>query len=136
MGKKKIVIDTNTLISAFGWGGKPFEIVSRVIGGKYELILSLKQMEEFIRVLDYPKFGFTDEQKERFYLLLFGISTVIKTKTKLEGISRDAKDDTLLEPAKDMKIDYIITGDKDLLVLKEFESAKIVAASQFLEENP
>lgn len=135
MGKKKIVVDTNTLISAFGWGGKPFEIVKGVVDGKYELILSLKQMEEFIKVLDYPKFGFTDEQKERFSLLLFGISTVIKTKTKLDGIVRDTKDNMLLEPTKKVKIDYIITGDKDLLVLKEFEGAKIVTASQFLEEG-
>ena len=135
MGKKKIVVDTNTLISAFGWGGKPFEIVKGVIDGKYELILSLEQMKECIKVLDYPKFSFTDEQKERFYLLLFEISTVIKTKTKLDGIVRDSKDNMILEPAKDMKVDYIITGDNDLLVLNEFEGAKIATASQFLEEN-
>ncbi len=135
MGKKKIVLDTNILISAFGWGGKPFEIVKGVVEGKYELILSLKQLEEFIKVLNYPKFDFTDEQKERFLLLIYRISTVIKTKTKLDGIVRDMKDDILLEPAKEMKIDYIITGDKDLLVLKEFDGAKIVTASQFLEEK-
>ncbi len=135
MGKKKIVIDTNTLISAFGWGGKPSEIIKGVIEGKYELILSLKQMEEFIRVLDYPKFGFTKVQKERISLLLFGISTVIKTKTKIDKILRDAKDNMLLEPVKDMKIDYIITGDKDLLVLKKFGSAKIITASQLLEKE-
>ena len=70
MGKKKVVIDTNTLISAFGWGGKPLEIVKLVVEGRHELILSLKQLEEFIKVLDYPKFGFTDEQKERFVSLI------------------------------------------------------------------
>ena len=46
MGKTKIVLDTNILISALGWEGKPKEVFRRVLSGEFELILAEKQMEE------------------------------------------------------------------------------------------
>jgi predicted nucleic acid-binding protein len=42
MGAKKIVIDTNTLISAIGWNGKPRELFRQVIDKKFELQISIK----------------------------------------------------------------------------------------------
>ena len=42
MGKKKIVVDTNNLISALGWNGKSRELFFGVIDKKYELFISLK----------------------------------------------------------------------------------------------
>ena len=59
MGKKKIVIDTNNLISALGWEGNSRDLLIRVINKEYEFIISIKQIEELKRVLDYPKFGFS-----------------------------------------------------------------------------
>jgi len=49
---------------------------------------------------------------------------------------RDPKDNYLLALAKDGNADYLITGDDDLLVLKEFEKTKIVSLSDFEESNP
>jgi hypothetical protein len=46
-------------------------------------------------------------------------------------ICRDPKDNFLLALAKDGNADYLITGDKDLRVLKEFEKTKIVSLDEF-----
>ena len=70
MGKKRIVLDTNILISALGWSGNPRIIFDKVIEGEFELILSFKQLDELLRVLNYPKFKFTYEQKDP--LLMYG----------------------------------------------------------------
>ncbi|MFH1247258.1 MAG: hypothetical protein V1644_02660 [Candidatus Micrarchaeota archaeon] len=43
MGKEKVVLDTNILISALGWQGKPKQIFTMCIGGEFEL---LKRMLE------------------------------------------------------------------------------------------
>ena len=51
MGEKKIVLDTNILISALGWRGKPNEIFRKVINGELELIISKKQIEELKTIL-------------------------------------------------------------------------------------
>ena len=135
MGKEKIIIDTNIYISALGWEGKPKKILNKVLAGEYELILSIKQLEEIKRVLNYPKLGFTEEQKNRFLLLLHQIATVVKTKSELDIILRDPKDNIILQPAKNIKIDYIVTGDEDLLILKEFKGAKIISPAKFLEKS-
>lgn len=133
MGKKKIVLDTNIFISALGWEGNPKKIINKVIEGKYELVISFKQFKEITRVLDYPKFGFTEEQKERFILLLNEIATIVKTKTNVDIVKDDPSDNIILEPAAEIKIDYIVSGDRHLLDLKEFKGAKIITPQQFLE---
>ena len=66
MGKRtKVTLDTNVLISALGWKGNPHRILQKAIDGEIELFLSNEQFEEFARVLDYPKFDLTDDQKSR-----------------------------------------------------------------------
>ena len=133
MGKKKIILDTNIYISALGWEGNPKKIFNKVIEGKYELLISLKQFNEITRVLNYQKFGFTEEQKERFILLLNEIATIVKTKTNVNVVKDDSSDNIILEPAAEIKIDNIVSGDRHLLDLKEFNGAKIVTPQQFLE---
>ena len=133
MGKKKIILDTNIYISALGWEGNPKKIFNKVIEGKYELIISHKQFKEITTVLDYPKFVFIQEQKERFILLLNEIATIVKTKINVNVVKDDPSDNIILEPAAEINIDYIVSGDRHLLGLKEFNDAKIVTPQQFLE---
>lgn len=48
-------------------------------------------------------------------------------------INRDPKDNYLLNLCEDANLDYLITGDKDLLVMEVFSSAKILQFSVFME---
>ena len=133
MGKKKVVLDTNILISALGWEGNPRAIFKKAIDKEFELILSSKQLGELLRVLNYPKFKFTDEQKERFLSILLSMAALVKTKSEIDIIKEDPDDNIILEPANEMKISYIISGNEHLLKLKEFKDAKIVTAKKFLD---
>jgi len=63
LGTRKVTLDTNILISALGWKGNHHQILQKVIDGEIELFISYDQFDELSRVLDYPKFDFTDEQK-------------------------------------------------------------------------
>lgn len=58
----------------------------------------------------------------------------IKVKSKV-NICRDSKDDFLLALAIDGKADFLITGDKDLLVLAKIENTRIITMSEYLEKN-
>lgn len=49
------------------------------------------------------------------------------------NLSRDVKDNFLLAIAADGSADYLVTGDSDLLVLKEFGKTRIVTMEVFLE---
>ena len=132
MGKKKIVIDTNNLISALGWEGNSRALLRKVIGREYDLFISVKQLTELKRVMDYPKFRFTDEQKIRFLTILSEIATIIGTKINIDVIKEDKDDNILLECAAEAGADFIISGDKHLKKLKKFGKTKIVSVNEFL----
>ena len=132
MGKKKVVIDTNILISALGWKGKPNEIFRRALDAEFELIISQKQIEELREVMNYTKFSFTEEQKSRFITLLLNVAKVVEISNKLKVIKEDPDDDIILETAVENNVDFIISGDDHLLKLKEYSNIKIVTANEFL----
>ena len=134
MGKTKVTLDTNILISALGWEGNPKEVFNKIINNKVELIISDDQLDEFLRVLDYPKFEFTEEQKDRFKKLILEAATFVKIIEKIDIIKEDPDDNLILECAVAGNVGYIVTGDPDLLNLKEFRGIKIITAKDFLKE--
>ena len=62
----KIVIDTNVYISALGWAGSPHELFCECLEGKVKLYISREIVEEIVKVMDYPRFAFSEEEKGRF----------------------------------------------------------------------
>jgi putative PIN family toxin of toxin-antitoxin system len=56
---------------------------------------------------------------------------VIKHSIKITGICRDVDDDNVLACALAAKADYLVTGDADLLVLKNFRGIKIISPRDF-----
>jgi putative PIN family toxin of toxin-antitoxin system len=134
MGKTKTTLDTNILISALGWIGNPKQVFDKIIDGELELIISDEQFTELSGALDYPKFQFTKEQKNRFKSLILEIATFVKPIENIDAITEDPDDNMILESAVAGKADYIVTGDPDLLELNEFRGIKIVTAKKFLEE--
>ena len=128
----KVVLDTNILLSAIGFGGKPAEILSLVLKERITAVTSpilLAELEEALRkVLPLSKNDIElilDEIDDEFETVLPRFS--IKT-------SRDEDDNRVLEAAVEGNCEYIITGDKDLLTLKKYKNIKILTAEQFLLE--
>tara|TARA_Y100000310_G_C20430485_1_gene691227 strand:- start:47 stop:487 length:441 start_codon:yes stop_codon:yes gene_type:complete len=130
---KKVVLDTNILISALGWKGKPREVFQKCINGELDLVISKEQIKELKRVMDYPKFTFSEEQKETFLSIILEFATLVKISSKLKIIKDDPDDDAILETGLVGDVDYIISGDPHLLKLNEFNNIKIVKVSEFLE---
>jgi putative PIN family toxin of toxin-antitoxin system len=62
MGKvkvKRVVIDTNVVISALLFGGEPGELIPLWKSGRIKPLASKEMVDEYLRVLTYPKFGLT-----------------------------------------------------------------------------
>jgi len=132
VGKKKVIIDTNILVSALGWGGNAYEIVNLGFAYTFEWIISKPMFEELIKVLNYPKLDFIDrEEKEKFISSISESAKFVETENKsVEFI--DPKDEMFLECALYSDVDYIVSGDKQLLNLKEIGKSKIVSPIKFL----
>jgi uncharacterized protein len=134
MVTKKIIVDTNNLISALGWEGKSRELFLQILDKKFEMYISVKQIAELKRVLNYPKFKFTEQQKSEFLEIIFHIANIIHTQIEFD-ITDDKDDNIILECAVESKADYIISGDDDLLRIKEFKGIKIITVDKFLKEK-
>jgi putative PIN family toxin of toxin-antitoxin system len=128
----KIVIDTNIFISSFFWGGTPRKIIERIIEGKDKLFICKEILQEVASVMARPKFNVSNEYIVRFIHSIEEIADYIILTGIVEQICRDSEDDKILECALLANVDYIITGDADLLILKEFQGIKIITPNEYI----
>lgn len=134
MKNKKIILDTNLWISFLI--SKKFNQIDKLIENKeITIIFSDELIEEFIDVVSRPKFkkyfSKKDIEKVLEYFDQFGELTNVKSNIQ---ICRDEKDNFLLNLSVDSDADYLISGDKDLLVLEKIEETKIMTFADFIED--
>jgi putative PIN family toxin of toxin-antitoxin system len=127
----RLVVDANLWISALL---KPkFQLRTEVFfEPEYHLLVS----EELFRDLDKAfRKPYLSEQivREKYDKLVFRLQSVAELVDvhSVVNLCRDPKDNFLLALAKDGNADYLISGDRDLLVLREFENTTIVTISEF-----
>lgn len=129
----KAVLDTNVLISSIFWHGPSRHIVDLAITNKIKSITSLEILEEVGAVLyeDFPQIPY-DKIEAIIRDILSYSQLIIPRKTTVKKL-RDLKDTKIIVCALSAKANYIVTGDKDLLVLKKYESIKIATPRIFLD---
>ena len=138
MGKRKlkVVFDTNVLISALGWSGPPSDCLDLVVEEKILNFISRPILEELIEVMNYPKFKFSENEKEQFIELLISYSILVEPEKDLEVIEEDPDDNKFLECSLKADVDYIISGDQHLLDLERYEGIEIIDPKEFIEISP
>ena len=133
----RIVLDTNVLISAFGWGGIPEQVLAAGLSGRFELCTSSALLVELERVLAYPAVARAIERRKIFgaeFARMYRRSAmVIETAALPRPVSRDPDDDHVLACALSARADYLVSGDDDLLSLAIFEGIEIVNATTILK---
>ena len=130
----RIILDTNIWISFLIT--KSMKGIDRLIfNDKAVLLFSDELMTEFIDVTSREKLKpyFTKEDIASLIDLIEEYGEITKVKSKVDAC-RDKEDNFLLSLAKDGKSDYLITGDKDLLVIESFGKTKIISLTDFLEK--
>lgn len=127
----KAVIDTNIWIS-FLIGKLLAGLDDYILDGMIEIIISDEQLQEITSVLRRPKFRqyFSTDDIEEFLSLLYKSVRIVELHHTIKDC-RDEKDNFLLETAIRGKADYIVTGDKDLLVLNPYRGKKIIGYKEF-----
>ena len=128
----KIVLDTNVLISAIVFGGKPRDILEKAIKGQVRLVLTEELIRELSGVLEGRKFKYPSEIMKLIITELETIAEVVKPERKLNIVGKDPEDNRVLECAHKSSADFIVSGDVHLLELKEFRGIKILTPEAFL----
>ena len=127
----KAVFDTNVLIAAFLTEGICAKLIVRAHRRDFDLILCDGILKEFKSVLK-KKFSISSHDTSEALTILTEATQEIRGQTdSITPICRDADDDVILACAKDAVADYIVTGDDDLLVLKNYEGTRIINPRAF-----
>lgn len=134
-GKIRIVTDTNIYISAAGWKGREWLLIKACTDEIFELFISFEILYEIERVLNYPKFNFIEKiEKDWLFDVISETAHFVKPVRKLNITKTDLTDNKFLECAIEAKADFIISGDRHLLDLKEFQGIKILRTPDFFEK--
>jgi len=131
---KRVVLDTNVLISALLFKGELSRMVRLWQKGKIVPIISKETFDELRTVLEYPKFSLSRAEIksliEHEILPFFEVANVSK---HVKGACRDPGDDKFISCAISANAECIVTGDKDLSDLKKYQSVRIIHASNFIK---
>lgn len=127
----KAVFDTTVLIAAFLTEGICAKLMVRARRRDFDLILCDGILQEFKRVLK-KKFAASPHETSEALAILSEATREIRGQTdSMTPLCRDSDDDLILACARDAVADYMVTGDEDLLVLKNYEGICIVTPREF-----
>lgn len=132
----RVVLDTNTVISALLFSGTASQLVPLWQARRITALLSSDILQEYLRVLACPKFKLSDTEIRRLIeeeLLPF-VETV-RARRHLAVVGRDPEDNRFLECAVAGRARYLVTGDQDLRELGSYRGIIILTAGEFLEQT-
>jgi len=131
---KKVVFDTNILISAFVFPeGTVRELINLSIKRKISIYVSNSIILEYCKVLD-SKFNWTEEEIKENIKFISKITEIIDTDIKIDIIKEDEDDNKIIECAVAADVDAIVSGDKHLLNIKKYKNIPILKPADFLKK--
>ncbi len=133
----RAVLDANVYVSAYVRPeGPPGQIVERFLrDAAFEVILSTAVVDEVLRALAYPKVRKSNRTKVEPELWFEDIVMLAEfvTDRQIGAVSRDSDDDKYIAAAIEGRASFVVSGDPDLLALKEHEGVRMVNPRAFLD---
>jgi uncharacterized protein len=130
----KVVVDTNILVShLISKSSNVKKFIELAQSGKIQIYNTFKILLELKETIKKPKVkALLGKHTSAFVAQYMYLCEFVEPDCIIE-ICRDPKDDKFLELAKFVGAHFIVTGDKDLLEIREFKDVKIVNLAEFFE---
>ena len=130
----RLVLDTNIVASWQLWNGTPARLIDAAQADEVELCTSRILLVELARILQRAKFSkaisASGSSADELVMGYVELATLVTPAPIQPVVLRDPDDDHVLACALAAQADLIVSGDKDLLVLKQFRGMRIVTAAQ------
>lgn len=131
----RVVLDTNTLISALLFSGTASRLVPLWQSRRITILLSSAILREYLRVLTYPKFRLSDQEvRGLIEKELLPFVKTVRVKKHLAAVRRDPEDNKFLECAVAGRAEHLVTGDHDLLELGAYCGITILRVGDFVNQ--
>ena len=132
----RAVIDTNVLVSALLWNGPPHALMANVREGLLEIAISPVLLAELSTVIGRSKFNAilvrAESTREQILTEIRNLAEVIEPPPFPQPVCRDPDDDAVLALAIAAQVDWIISGDDDLLSLRSYAGIAIISPVEAL----
>lgn len=130
----RAVLDTNVIVSALLHRGPTNRLVEAWQQGTVIPLVSKAILEEYLRVLAYPKFHLTTEEvKGLVEHQLMPFAEPVRVAEVPPVIRQDQTDDIFLACAVAGHARYLVSGDRHLLALNTYQGVTIAAPAAFLD---
>jgi len=130
----RVVLDTNVLVSSLLFRGPSAAVHGAWTAGRFIPLVSRPVLDEYTRVLAYPKFGLTREEISwlvRHELLRW--ADPVDVTSRLDAVKSDPPDNRFLELAVDGGADLLVSGGSHLLDLGTWRKIPILTVRRFVE---
>lgn len=133
MNMPRVVVDTNVLVSAL-IGKRLRRLIELLAQNRFILVFSKETYDELFYVLARPKFKkyFSSSEFSQFRELL-SLHSIFVHPAQTYHDCRDLKDNKFLECAMVFPVEYIVSGDEDLLVLHPYNSIPVISPYDFIQ---
>ena len=128
----RIVIDTNVIVSAIFFGGLPRQLLELLISHQVDGYSSAPIIQEYKETVEELCSRYPNKPLRLPLAAIIAAMRIIRTTLRI-SVCRDPDDNKFIECAVDAKCLYIVSGDKDLLVLKRYEGIEIVTVAEFFD---
>ena len=123
----RVVLDANVYVSALiRPQGPPGQIIMRFLENSFEIVLSPAIVEETVRAFAYPKvrkYIHAGVDPELWFEDVILLAQFVAGDYEVERVSVDADDDKYFAAAAEGRATLIVTGDPDLLTVKDFRAS-------------
>ncbi len=129
---KKVVFDTNVLISATLWDNSVAQkFLFKCIRENIQIFSSQEIIEEYKRILERD-FGYNEPEIGEILERVFQFIILVIPCEKVNVVKEDSADNKIIECALESRAEYILSYDKHLLKLKEYQGIKIIKPEEAL----
>jgi putative PIN family toxin of toxin-antitoxin system len=130
----RIVFDSNVLLAALLFpGGRAAAAVENILDGVDDLVLSPPLIREVLSVLA-KKFSRDREELSRVAVVLGEMGEMVSPSRRL-SVFRDDPDNRILECAVEGHAEAIVTGDKAMLAIGEYEGIRLITLAEYLDRR-
>jgi uncharacterized protein len=115
----RVVLDTNVILSAILFGGKPRRVLQAAISGTITICTSDPIIQELSSVLERPRFGLDANAVQGIISELASLSELVSPRRHFHLIDEDPSDNLFIDCAVEARAEYIVSGDRHLIVSPE-----------------
>jgi len=128
----RAVLDTNVVVSAAFFGGRPRVVLDAWADGKVEVVVTPSILDEYLRVCDRLRASYPDADYQALLFELAAHGILVSDSDEAVGVTSDPDDDKFMACAAEADA-IVVSGDRHLLDVDGWAGVRVMTPSQFLD---